>query len=43
VRVLSGPSCGVETGAAGKPAGIDWSRLSAGDVAEMPVLERFEE
>lgn len=37
------PERTVETGAAGKPAGIDWSRLSAGDVAEMPVLERFEE
>jgi 5-formyltetrahydrofolate cyclo-ligase len=31
----------VETGAAEKPAGIDWSLLSEADVAEMPVLERF--
>ncbi|MFB6206311.1 MAG: 5-formyltetrahydrofolate cyclo-ligase [Haloglomus sp.] len=31
----------VETGAAGKPMGIDWSLLSDEAVAEMPVLERF--
>jgi 5-formyltetrahydrofolate cyclo-ligase len=31
----------VETGAEGKPAGIDWSLLSDEDVAQMPVLERF--
>jgi 5-formyltetrahydrofolate cyclo-ligase len=31
----------VETGAAVKPAGLDWSLLSEADVAEMPVLERF--
>ncbi|WP_276260438.1 5-formyltetrahydrofolate cyclo-ligase [Haloglomus litoreum] len=37
------PERTVETGAAGKPRGIDWSLLSEADVAEMPVLERFRE
>jgi 5-formyltetrahydrofolate cyclo-ligase len=37
------PERTVETGADGKPAGIDWSLLSDADVEEMPVLGRFQE
>jgi 5-formyltetrahydrofolate cyclo-ligase len=33
----------VETGAGGKPEGIDWSLLSEADIEEMPVLGRFKD
>jgi 5-formyltetrahydrofolate cyclo-ligase len=35
------PERTVETGAAGKPVGIDWDLLADDRVAEIPLLERL--